>query len=157
MNLRKIIATLLASLLAPIIGLFRWLPNVAEAILYQRYTYYDFQITSLREFLCLVYCHSFLSISLLALIIFFIPFQITKDYYVKKGRTMSFFEKVGFLSLLMAMVIIIFGSFSNIWIIPWYKNLLYIFFALGFGIFFATLLFFLVDKHEETRTLSRSK
>lgn len=155
MNIRKITGSLLASLLAPIVFLARWLPNVFGAIFYQRYNYYDFHITSLGELLCAVYCQTFLPVALAAFIFIFIPFQITKDHFLRKGRRLTFLGKAGLLSGTVLIVIIVCGLFSNIWMIPWHKNLFYIVFALGFSAFFTTLLYFLVDRHEETKS-SRS-
>src|SRR5690606_27534987 len=109
MSIRKITANFFASLLTPIAVSFRWLPNVVEAIFYQRYIYYDFQITSLGEFLCEVYCRLFLPTSVAALVIIFIPFQVIKDYCIRRGWALTFFKKVGLLSGITLVPIVIYG------------------------------------------------
>ncbi|MCL7986760.1 hypothetical protein M8998_02280 [Sphingobacterium sp. lm-10] len=78
-----------------------------------------------------------------------LPFQLVKDHYTGMGKSLSFGKKVFALSLLISILICLFGSFSNIWTIPWYYNFIYIVYAFGFGLLFTTLLYVMVDRYVE--------
>lgn len=114
---RKIFAFIFCSLLSPIIFSIPWLPNILEAILYRKYNYYDFHITSLSEFFVTVYEETFLGAAIFSFVLIFVPFQLIKDYAYKKGKNFSFLEKIGILSGIMALWILVFGLFTNIWTI----------------------------------------
>jgi len=146
----KFIGNILAALLSPIWFLISWIPSVFNAIFYGKYIYYDFHITSLKDYLVTVYGHSYWT-SLFALIFIFIPFQLIKDSYQRKGRKLAFAKKAGLLGIILLLLIVAFGTFSNIWWVPWYKNFLYIIYAAGFGVLFAWLLHILVDRYEEVQ------
>ena len=153
MTVLKVIGNIIVALLSPVFFLIKWLPNIFNAVFYQRYVYYDFRITSLSEYLLAIYRDSYLPISLLSLIFIFIPFQIVKDFYQRKGQKLIFLKKVGLLSFLTVVLILGLGVFTNIWVSPWYNNLLYLLFALFFGALFTVILHLLVDRFEDRKTL----
>ena len=78
-----------------------------------------------------------------------LPFQLIKDYYVTKGKKLSFLRKILWFSALVFALICVFGSFSNIWWVPWYKNMIYIAYALLLGLICTTLLYFMIDQYIE--------
>ncbi len=148
---RKIVGTMLVGLLAPIIFKIGWLPAVIDAIIYGKYKYYDFQIDSFGIFLKHVYFETFIYEYLFAIIVIFLPFQLLKDYYLNNKSPLSFFKKILLLSCLMALSIIIVGTFSNIWDVPWYNNFRYVAFSLLFGSIFTTILYLVIDRHVENK------
>lgn len=143
---RKIIGNIIAAFLSPIYLYIRWLPNLFDAIVYKKYTYYDFQISSLKELIIDIY-NDYLIIFLLALIIVFIPFQLIKDYFYSQKQRLSFLQKSLFLTAQVVLIIIIWGLFSNVFVLPWYKNLFYLVFAFGFGFIFSGLLYLFIDRY----------
>ena len=146
---RKIIFNAFIALLIPIVLLIRWIPNVFNALLFGQYKYYDFRINTLGKFLSTVYDGYFI-MWIISLLFIFFPFQLIKDFYIeKKGRPLSFIKKTSVLSSIVVAIILFFGSFSNIWMLPWYNNLIYLVFAYGFGLLFTTLLYFTIDKYVE--------
>ncbi len=149
MNFNKIIANLTAGLLMPVILNIRWLPNVYDAVFNGVYRYYDFQIKSFGEFLYHVYGSSYLIEYALSTILVLVPFQLIKDYFFKRKGKLSFLNKWGILTGIMVSWILICGSFSNIWWVPWYHNFIYLAFSVGFGLVFTTPLYFLVDRYTE--------
>ncbi|MDF2517656.1 MAG: hypothetical protein K0R59_2952 [Sphingobacterium sp.] len=148
---RKIVGTILVGLLAPIMFKIGWLSAVIDAIFYSKYKYYDFQIDSLGVFLRHVYLETFVYEYLFAIIVIFLPFQLLKDYYLKNRMPLNFFRKILLLSCIVAISIIIVGTFSNIWDIPWYNNFKYILFSLLFGIIFTTILYLVIDRFDERK------
>jgi len=149
---RKITANLVVGLLAPIFFKIRWLPNVYDALFKGVYKYYDFQIDSLNEFLYHVYGDSYFIDYILSILLFMLPFQATKDYYLsrKKARP-AFLRKWLTLTAILFGWIIFWGCFSNIWAYPYYYNLIYLVYALSFGLIFITLLYFTVDRYVEKK------
>ena len=95
----------------------------------------------------------FLIISSLSLLFIFLPFQLIKDYYFKKNVSLSFLKKTGILTIIVSLVIIVFGLFSNIWQITWYENFWYLVYAFGFALIFTALLYLMIDRYVEKRTL----
>ncbi|RKE55990.1 hypothetical protein [Sphingobacterium detergens] len=149
MNLsRKIAGNLLVAMLAPIFFKIGWIPVVFDAVFYNKYKYYDFQIDSLGVFLKHVYLETFIYEYLFAIIIIFLPFQLIKDYLDRKS-SVSFFRKMMLLSCIVAVAILLVGTFSNIWWIPWYENFKYLVFSLGFGVLFSSILDVVIDRHIE--------
>ncbi len=146
---RRILGNLIASLIAPIVFLVRWTPNVINAILYGEYEYYDFEISSTGELLSKIYGKGYFGLSLISLIIIFLPFQLIKNYYAKEEKPLSFINRSIALASILLLLILLFGTFSNIWAIPWYHNFIYIAYAIGFGLLFTTLLHFLIDRYEK--------
>ena len=132
----------------PIAFKVRWLPNVFDAIFYGDYVYYDFNISSLSEFLNTVYGTGYFVLSLLSIIFILAPFQLIKDYYFRKGIALSFIKRTSILTSIVLSIILCAGLFLNVWAIPWYDNYIYLVFALGFAVFFTTLLYFLIDRYE---------
>ena len=94
-----------------------------------------------------------LIISSLSLLFIFLPFQLIKDYYFKKNVSLSFLKKTGILTIIVSLVIIVFGLFSNIWQITWYENFWYLVYAFGFALIFTALLYLMIDRYVEKRTL----
>jgi hypothetical protein len=158
MNFNKIIANITAGLLVPIFLNIRWFPNVYDAVFNGVYRYYDFQIKSLDEFLYHVYGSSYLFEYAFSVIMVLLPFQLIKDYFLKKKGKLSFFGKWGILSAIIVSWILIWGSVSNIWTSPWYHNFIYLAFPLGFGLVFTTLLYFMVDRYvEKNKQLTKNE
>lgn len=150
MILRKMVGIIFCALLSPIAFSIRWLPNVIKAILYEKYEYYDSHVTTLRQFLSLVYHASYIEV-FLSLFFIFLPFELIKHYRYEKNYDLSFLKKIGILSGIVVLLILAFGSFSNIWVIPWYKNFVYLIFAICFGLFFGTILHFMVDRYQKKK------
>ncbi|RAV27408.1 hypothetical protein DN748_18820 [Sinomicrobium soli] len=147
MNLRKIIVPLFIALPIPIFLKIRWLPNVYDALFKGIYRYYDFEIETLREFIFHVYGSSYFIDYVLSVLMLMLPFQLIKDYYSKKNIRLSFLKKWGILTCIVSGWIILLGTFSNIWWVPWYKNMIYIAYALFLGLICTTLLYFAIDRH----------
>ncbi|ATL43526.1 hypothetical protein DSC47_10755 [Elizabethkingia miricola] len=149
MIFRKYISNLLIGLLIPLFLKLRWISNVYDAVVYEKYKYYDFQINSLNEFLYNVIGKSYLFDYILGVILILFPFQIIKDRLIYKGKKISFLQKVLLLSGIVMFEILVVGSFSNIWQTPWWSNLVYFIFSLTFGLLFTTLLYFTLDRYIE--------
>lgn len=149
---RKILFNLVAAGVAPIILSFRWLPNVYDALIHQKYRYYYYQIETLGDFLYLVYGKNYVLNFVILLIFIFLPLQLIKDSYFKNGRyhMLTFFRKWIILTAIVLGWIVFFGTFSNIWWTPpdLYKNLIYIVFAGGFSIIFTTFFHFTLDRFQ---------
>lgn len=145
---RKILINLFCAFIVQFFLLIRWLPNLIDAVFYQKYVYYNFKINSLSEFILIVYGDSYIIMSLIAMIFIFLPFQLIKDYYYKKGVFLNLFQRIGILTGIFIILILIFGAFNNIWVAPWYKNILYLAFAIGFGTLFSIILYFTIDRYE---------
>lgn len=155
MMYRKITGNLIAALLLPIvIKTWEW-KGIYRAIVYQQYEFYDFKINSLKDYLAVIFEGSYPWVPLISLLLIFVPFQLIKNYYQKKGIRLSFITKIVILSSITVCVIVFFGTFSNIWAVPWYHNFIYIAYAIGFGLFFTTLLYFLVDRYAERQQVDK--
>lgn len=150
MVFRKILGNIVASLIAPLVFLIRWMPNVLNGVFYGEYEYYDFEISSLGELLHHIYGKGYFGLSFISLVIIFLPFQLIRNHYAKIEEPLSFIKRWIILASILLLLIVLFGTFSNIWAIPWYHNFIYIVYAIGFGLFFTALLHFLIDMHEET-------
>lgn len=94
-------------------------------------------------------------ISFVVFCIILVPFQLIKDFYFKRGRPLSFLNKIFVSSLQVILLIIVFGTFSNIWQIPFYKNFIYLIYAFIFGSFCTTFLYFTIDRFYESRKSNR--
>lgn len=147
---------MLVALLAPILFKIGWLSAVIDAIVYGKYKYYDFQIDSLGIFLKHVYLETFIYEYLFAITVIFLPFQLLKDYYLNNKSPLSFFKKTLLLSCITAISIIIVGTFSNIWDVPWYNNFRYVAFSLFFGIIFSTIHYLVIDRYVENKDKVKS-
>lgn len=124
----------------------------------------DFQINPMEQYNSLykILIYEFVGkqlyyiLSFSFLLLALLPYQLIKDNRLRKGKKDSILHKgLIFTGILCALVVLL-GSFSNIWMIPWYKNFLYILFMLFPGFFFAGMLYFLVDKHEERKFIDTS-
>ena len=149
MNSRKITWNLLLCLLAPIILQIGALPKVYRAIVYQDYSYYDFQIKSLNEYLFTVY-RSYFLFYLIALVFLLIPFQLIKDYLSKAGKNPTLFKRFFILLTLFVSYVLILGLFfMNLFTIsPWYYNLIYPGLAITFSAVFTILTHLFIDRYE---------
>ena len=145
--IRKIIYNSLVSLIMPFVFNFRWLPGLYDAIFNNVYSYYDFQINSVREYFKIVFLFSYLPVTILSLLGIFLPFQLIKDFYWRKGKPLTIKNKIAFLTGIIIFYILVFGSFNNIWTIPWYNNFFYLLFAFIFGILFTLVLYLSIDKY----------
>lgn len=137
-------------LLAPFIITARYWPNVFNAIFYNDYVFgrYPYHYTSLKEFLCAVYCEIY-PILVVLLFLIFLPFQLIKNYCYKKGRKLSFMEKIGLMALIVIGIVCFFGTFTNLWLNPLHHNVIYIGIALGIAVVFTPIFHFLVDRYEK--------
>jgi tellurite resistance protein TehA-like permease len=82
-------------------------------------------------------------------ILILLPFQLIKDHYYTRGKRLQFPQKVLYFSILVLILITIFGSFSNIWWVPWYKNMVYVAYAFGLGLICTAILYFTIDQYVE--------
>lgn len=152
MNFRKVLSNILVSffIFPLLMQLKYWMGSSIHRI--ENHDTFT-EIMATKSFSASIYF--ILSFGILMLV--FLPFQLIKDHYLKNGKKMWFIKKALLLASLLSIVIILFGSFSNIWQTPWYENLVYLAFALGFGVFFALLLYFLTDRHEERKIMQKDK
>ena len=147
---RKILGNILASFLIPVLLSVRWFPSIYKGVFHGVYEYYDVQVDTFGELLMNIYggANYFLGAVLGGLIIL-LPFQLIKNGYYRSGKHLSFTKKWMILSSIFLGLIILFGTFSNIWWIPYWKNIYYILFSLGFGLIIAGLLYLCVDRYVE--------
>ena len=144
MNFRKVISNVLVAF-------------VVFPLLMRVKYWYNFQINPLEQFGSIqgIIINDFFRqplyfiMSFIFLLFVLLPFQLIKDDKLNKNKKKSLVVKSLILSCILCVLIILFGTFSNIWWIPWYKNFLYVGFALFLGFFIAILLHFLVDIYEE--------
>ncbi len=151
--LTKIIGNLFIGLFIPFLLKLRWLPNLYDAIFLKKYTYYDFNIDTLSEFLYYLYGESYLIEYIFSLILFLIPFQLIKDFFYKKNNRLSLIKKTLILNLVLIICVIIIGIFSNIWFIPWWYNFIYVIYSFFLSIIITVSSHFIIDKHTETNNL----
>lgn len=141
---------LLVGLLIPIALKIRWLPNVYDALFKGIYKYYDVRIDSLGEFLRYVYGNSYPIAYVLSIAMLLLPFQLIKDHYSLRMKVrISFLRKWIILSAIVAGWIALWGTVSNIWMIPIFQNVIYLAFAIAFGFIFTSLLYLTVDQYVE--------
>ncbi len=141
---------LLVGLLIPIALKIRWLPNVYDALFKGIYKYYDVRIDSLGEFLRYVYGNSYPIAYVLSIAMLLLPFQLIKDHYSLRMKVrISFLRKWIILSAIVAGWIALWGTVSNIWMIPIFHNVIYLAFAIAFGFIFTSLLYLTVDQYVE--------
>ncbi len=142
---RKISVNLILNLIVPFLFKIIWFPNLYNAIFKKEYIYYDFEIKSFSEFFYYVYGEDYLIIYLLSLLLFLMPFQLLKDYYYNKGYKLSYTKKVFLLMLIIICCISIFGTFSNIWMFPYWHNIIYIIFSFFLSIILTTITYYFID------------
>lgn len=138
---------LVCTLLSPIVSLMRWLPNVMDATLYGKYKYYDFHITSLREFLGVVYGNFYIYM-IISLIFLFIPCQLIKDFCYRKGYHLNFLKRTGILFGVIFFWIVVTGIISFAITTPWYDNCIFVVCIGGASLFYGTILHFMVDRYQ---------
>lgn len=143
--MKKIIVNLAVNLTIPFLLKIRWVPNLYDAIINKKYTYYDYHIETLSRFLYYLYGESFIVDYLLFLVFILIPFQLIKDYYSKKYY-LSFIHKCIILMIIIITYIIIIGLFYNIWVAPWWYNFMYLLYSFIFSVIINTFFYFLLEK-----------
>lgn len=144
----KIICNMVICLIMPLLNLFR-LPFLFDAIFYQKYIYYDFDINSFSEFFYYVYGKDYFIIYFIFLLFILFPFQLIKDYYFRKDIYLPFFKKVIILMCIIISFILLLGTFSNIWVLPWWKNLAYVVYSFIYSLILSTLTYYSIDKYVE--------
>ena|SRR5690606_25426128 len=148
MPYRKIFVNLLAAfVIFPLFLSVKYWKNIVNG----QYRYYDAYYEKLTDYIYVTVIHSigYPIMPIFVLIFIFLPFQLLKDYYSKQRKRLSILKKILILSILVLGLIVLFGTFSNIWTLPIYKNLIYLVYSLAFGGFFAWLLYALIDRYEE--------
>src|SRR5690606_267140 len=115
------------------------------------YQYSDSYYEKLTDYIDVIIIRSpaYPVIPIIVLIFIFLPFQLLKDYYLGQKKSLSFFKKVLILSAIALVWLVILFSAANLLILPLYKNMIYLAYALPFGVFFAWLLYALIDRYEE--------
>lgn len=53
--------------------------------------------------------------------------------------------------LIIICCILIVGTFSNIWIYPYWHNVIYIIFSIFISVILTTMTYFVIDKHVENQ------
>lgn len=144
---RKILINILAAIFTPVVMMANWLPNVFNAVFYQRYEYFDFRINSLSEMLYNVYGRTYIPIVVVSLLLVFLPLQLIKNRY-QKNKKLTFLKKWMLLTLIILFWVVFTGTFTNIWGFPLYKNLIYIIYAGGFSLIFTTFFHYTLDRYE---------
>jgi len=148
MPYRKILVNLLAAFVVfPIFMSTKYWKNILTG----HYRYYDAYYEKLTDYIYVTVIHAmgYPVMPIFVLFCVFLPFQLTKDYYSEQKKKLSIYKKILILSTLTVGLIILFGSFSNVWVVPLYRNLLYLVYSLVFGGFFAGLFYILIDRYEE--------
>lgn len=85
------------------------------------------------------------------LLFVFLPFQLIKDFYQKNGKRISLFKKFLILFIITTALIVLFSTFVyGMILFPWWKNSVYLLFALSFTAFFSIFLYLTIDRYIET-------
>lgn len=89
--------------------------------------------------------------SIIFLLVVLLPIELLKDYKLKKGVKYSFTVK-WFISIVVIMIpILLWGLFTNIWVVPWWKNLYYVVFSILFGLGITSILHLFVDRYSASK------
>lgn len=83
--MRKLIFNLLIGSIFPILINIRWIPNIYNAIVYERYTYYNVQVESLQELLEYIYEGTYMLVYIVSLLCILLPFQLIKNCAYSKS------------------------------------------------------------------------
>lgn len=140
MIIRKILVNIIVALIGfPLFLSIKYWPNIIKG----QYQYYDGYYDSLYDYIYVVALHpmAYPLAPILFLVFFSLPFQLLKDYCLKKGKTFSFIQKIAALSVVIACIFLLYGGFMRFWFVIGY--------AFCFGLYFTTLLYFLIDRYEE--------
>jgi len=114
------------------------------------YQYQDELYPNLKEYILgLLYRLVYPIISVFFLLFVLIPFQIIKDYIRNKNRVISIFGKALIFFGIVLCFFIIVGSFTNIWLSPWWENYVYLLAATVLSVVFTPILYFMIDKYVE--------
>jgi len=157
--IRKILGNLLVGTLMPLLASVRWWPNIYDALVNNVYKYYDFHITSAREFFYHLFGGwlSYFVYALIYTIIILLPFQLIKDAYRRKLIHLSFVKKWFILTAIILGWILLVGMFGNIWMIPMWYNVIYILFALFASFMLTGILYFIIDLYYSVEGCSSQK
>ncbi|MDM1551655.1 hypothetical protein [Empedobacter falsenii] len=153
MILKIVVNLSVAFILFPLLLISKDLENILKG----NYQYYDSYYNSLNEYLyVLLHAQVYPFSSFLFLSFILIPFQLIKDYYYKKRKTLIFLKKVVCFFLILIVFTLILGTFSNIWLVPWWHNLIYIFYSFLVALLFTTILYLLIDRWTEIKKLQQN-
>lgn len=143
---RKFIGNLFLALVVPFLLMLQHLPAIYVGLVYGKYKYYDFEITSLSEYLSRLFDLTFFVISyVLSLVFILLPFQLIKNrYYRKRGKPLVLWKKmlilIGIVTFAMAL-----GNRA-----PIYSALgIFLGYGLGLGIPLAWLAERFIDRYVE--------
>jgi hypothetical protein len=144
--IRKIIVNLLVAFF--IFPTFIFIKDLI--IIDVEYYPYDLDRNSLVDYLYVFWNHYFdFLIPIMLSLLILLPFQLIKDGQYRRGTRYSFARKWIILMSLLSGAILLWGSFSNIWVDPWWKNLYYLLFVALFGLSVNGLLYLFIDRRIE--------
>jgi hypothetical protein len=144
--IRKIIVNLLVAFF--IFPTFIFIKDLI--IIDVEYYPYDLDRNSLVDYLYVFWNHYFdFLIPIMLSLLILLPFQLIKDGQYRRGTRYSFARKWIILMSLFSGAILLWGSFSNIWVDPWWKNLYYLLFVALFGLSVNGLLYLFIDRRIE--------
>jgi len=149
---RKIVFILIACLIAPALFYIKTTSGDYGTVHYKGGRYFDYKISSLNDYLIALWGFYYLRFSFFSLVLIFIPFQFIKDYHYRNIQPLTFFKKVLILSAIVMGWMFLWGIFSNIWIHPYYYNLLYLAFSIFFGLFFTSFFYVTIDRYVENES-----
>ncbi len=152
---KKLFGNILITLCSPIFFAMRWWPETFNAFFYGRYEYYDFNIHTLEEFLFYVYVEHYFVIALLALLFVFLPFQVIKDIFSRRRKSLTLFHKGLILSSILLLILALYGTFNAFWARPWKEIVGYLLSAFALGFIFSYLLYWVVDRNIPTQKSRR--
>ncbi|KFC34146.1 hypothetical protein CMT87_17035 [Elizabethkingia anophelis] len=117
--------------------------NYVCSIIKGNYKYFDTTYINIKEYLeVTIFTFGNLIVSILSLILVFLPFQIIKDHYYNKGHKLTFIKKW---LIIFALIFI----WSFIWRGSLIFNILSILIMIATALFFNILLYLLIDKYAE--------
>ncbi|MDV3875791.1 hypothetical protein CMU01_07050 [Elizabethkingia anophelis] len=143
MTFRKILVNIFVSFIVLQIFInFNYICNIIKG----DYKYFDTTYTNINEYLKItIFTFGNLMISILSLILVFLPFQMTKDYFYNKGKKLSFIKKW---LVILGLIIL--------WSLIWRGSLIFNVLSIGImvviSLFFNILFYFIIDKYVEKST-----
>lgn len=140
MTFRKILVNIFVSFIVLQIFInFNYICNIIKG----DYKYFDTTYTNINEYLKItIFTFGNLMISILSLILVFLPFQMTKDYFYNKGKKLSFIKKW---LVILGLIIL----WSLIWRGSLIFNVLSIIIMITVSLLFNIVFYFMIDKHVE--------
>ena len=138
--IRKIIVNVfMAFVVLQVLVNFEYIYNSIEG----NYHYLDSYYADVGEYLKItVFNEGNFTISVLSLIFFFLPFQIIKDFFLRKNKKLSFFKKCVLFFAIVLAISAIGGSFFTF-------NMISFMTITGTTLLFNILLYFTLDKYVE--------